>query len=144
MSPCHLPCLFHPQLEVDLLKAENDRLKVAPGPSSGSTPGQVPGSSALSSPRRSLGLALSHPFSPSLADTGTCSLTSFHLCGSILEPGGNGVEIRKIPLSVNTTVLSSVLFRLGLPSLLCHKASLFGKEHNYRVWSKAGWVLKTN
>uniref|UniRef100_A0A2K5J9Z8 Neuron navigator 1 n=1 Tax=Colobus angolensis palliatus TaxID=336983 RepID=A0A2K5J9Z8_COLAP len=61
------------QLEVDLLKAENDRLKVAPGPSSGSTPGQVPGSSALSSPRRSLGLALTHSFSPSLADTGTCA-----------------------------------------------------------------------
>ncbi|XP_057584518.1 neuron navigator 1 isoform X3 [Hippopotamus amphibius kiboko] len=57
------------QLEVDLLKAENDRLKVAPGPSAGSAPGQVPGSSALPSPRRSLGLALTHPFSPSLADT---------------------------------------------------------------------------
>ncbi|XP_053768803.1 neuron navigator 1 isoform X2 [Desmodus rotundus] len=57
------------QLEVDLLKAENDRLKVAPGPSSGSAPGQVPGSSALSSPRRSLGLALTHSFSPSLTDT---------------------------------------------------------------------------
>ncbi|XP_069897942.1 neuron navigator 1 isoform X2 [Dipodomys merriami] len=57
------------QLEVDLLKAENDRLKVAPGPSSGSTPGQVPGSSTLSSPRRSLGLALTHSFSPGLTDT---------------------------------------------------------------------------
>ncbi|XP_066235763.1 neuron navigator 1 isoform X2 [Saccopteryx leptura] len=57
------------QLEVDLLKAENDRLKVAPGPASGSTPGQVPGSSALSSPRRALGLALTHSFSPGLADT---------------------------------------------------------------------------
>ncbi|XP_053515502.1 neuron navigator 1 isoform X3 [Artibeus jamaicensis] len=57
------------QLEVDLLKAENDRLKVAPGPSAGSTPGQVPGSSALSSPRRSLGLALIQSFSPSLPDT---------------------------------------------------------------------------
>ncbi|KAM5302168.1 neuron navigator 1 isoform 2-T4 [Glossophaga mutica] len=56
------------QLEVDLLKAENDRLKVAPGPSPGSAPGQAPGSSALSSPRRSLGLALAHPFSPSLPD----------------------------------------------------------------------------
>ena len=66
-----LPCLFWPQLEVDLLKAENDRLKVAPGPSSGSAPGQVPGASALSSPRRSLGLALTHSFSPSLTDTGT-------------------------------------------------------------------------
>lgn len=63
--------LFLPQLEVDLLKAENDRLKVAPGPSAGSAPGQIPGSSALPSPRRSLGLALTHPFSPSLADTGT-------------------------------------------------------------------------
>lgn len=69
--PCLLPCPFWPQLEVDLLKAENDRLKVAPGPSSGSTPGQVPGSSALSSPRRSLGLALTHSFSPGLTDTGT-------------------------------------------------------------------------
>lgn len=64
--------LFSPQLEVDLLKAENDRLKVAPGPSAGSAPGQIPGSSALPSPRRSLGLALTHSFSPSLADTGTC------------------------------------------------------------------------
>ncbi|XP_036871060.2 neuron navigator 1 isoform X2 [Manis javanica] len=57
------------QLEVDLLKAENDRLKVAPGPSLGSAPGQVPAPSTLSSPRRSLGLALTHSFSPSLADT---------------------------------------------------------------------------
>ncbi|XP_058915056.1 neuron navigator 1 isoform X5 [Kogia breviceps] len=57
------------QLEVDLLKAENDRLKVAPGPSASSAPGQAPGSSALPSPRRPLGLALTHPFSPSLADT---------------------------------------------------------------------------
>ncbi|KAJ6661056.1 hypothetical protein lerEdw1_016857 [Lerista edwardsae] len=59
------------QLEVDLLKAENDRLKVAPGPSSvpSSIPSRVLSSSASSSPRRSLGLQLSHPFSPSLADT---------------------------------------------------------------------------
>nr|XP_056700013.1 neuron navigator 1 [Euleptes europaea] len=59
------------QLEVDLLKAENDRLKVAPGPSSvpSSIPSHVLGSSASSSPRRSLGLQLAHPFSPSLADT---------------------------------------------------------------------------
>ncbi|XP_055454169.1 neuron navigator 1 isoform X2 [Psammomys obesus] len=69
------------QLEVDLLKAENDRLKVAPGPSSGSTPGQVPGSSALSSPRRSLGLALSHPFSPSLADTELSPMDGISTCG---------------------------------------------------------------
>uniref|UniRef100_A0A8C4KNE2 Neuron navigator 1 n=1 Tax=Dromaius novaehollandiae TaxID=8790 RepID=A0A8C4KNE2_DRONO len=58
------------QLEVDLLKAENDRLKVAPGPSSvpGSIPGHVTSTSASSSPRRSLGLALGHAFTPSLAD----------------------------------------------------------------------------
>uniref|UniRef100_A0A8B9S9M6 Neuron navigator 1 n=1 Tax=Apteryx owenii TaxID=8824 RepID=A0A8B9S9M6_APTOW len=58
------------QLEVDLLKAENDRLKVAPGPSSvpGSIPGHITSTSASSSPRRSLGLALGHAFSPSLAD----------------------------------------------------------------------------
>ncbi|XP_077191181.1 neuron navigator 1 isoform X5 [Paroedura picta] len=59
------------QLEVDLLKAENDRLKVAPGPSSvpSSIPSHILSSSASSSPRRSLGLQLAHPFSPSLADT---------------------------------------------------------------------------
>ncbi|NXJ08073.1 NAV1 protein, partial [Odontophorus gujanensis] len=58
------------QLEVDLLKAENDRLKVAPGPSvvPGSVPGHVTSTSASSSPRRSLGLALGHAFSPSLGD----------------------------------------------------------------------------
>ncbi|XP_052056600.1 neuron navigator 1 isoform X3 [Apodemus sylvaticus] len=69
------------QLEVDLLKAENDRLKVAPGPSAGCTPGQVPGSSALSSPRRSLGLALSHPFSPSLTDTDLSPMDGISTCG---------------------------------------------------------------
>ncbi|XP_072742389.1 neuron navigator 1 isoform X5 [Ciconia boyciana] len=58
------------QLEVDLLKAENDRLKVAPGPSAvpGSVPGHVTSTSASSSPRRSLGLTLGHAFSPSLGD----------------------------------------------------------------------------
>ncbi|XP_039083417.1 neuron navigator 1 isoform X3 [Hyaena hyaena] len=69
------------QLEVDLLKAENDRLKVAPGPSSGSTPGQVPGSSALSSPRRSLGLALTHSFSPGLTDTDLSPMDGISTCG---------------------------------------------------------------
>ncbi|XP_048683066.2 neuron navigator 1 isoform X4 [Caretta caretta] len=59
------------QLEVDLLKAENDRLKVVPGPSSvpGSIPGHIRSTSASSSPRRSLGLALAQSFSPGLADT---------------------------------------------------------------------------
>ncbi|XP_074921063.1 neuron navigator 1 isoform X6 [Chelonoidis abingdonii] len=59
------------QLEVDLLKAENDRLKVVPGPSSvpGSMPGHLRSTSASSSPRRSLGLALTQSFSPGLADT---------------------------------------------------------------------------
>ncbi|XP_013909384.1 PREDICTED: neuron navigator 1 [Thamnophis sirtalis] len=56
------------QLEVDLLKAENDRLKVAPGPSS--IPSHLLSSSVASSPRRSLGLQLSHSFSPNLTDTG--------------------------------------------------------------------------
>ncbi|XP_064450086.1 neuron navigator 1 isoform X4 [Mirounga angustirostris] len=69
------------QLEVDLLKAENDRLKVAPGPSSGSTPGQVPGSSALASPRRSLGLALTHSSSPSLTDTDLSPMDAISTCG---------------------------------------------------------------
>lgn len=119
-----------------MLKAENDRLKVAPGPSSGSTPGQVPGSSALSSPRRSLGLALSHPFSPSLTDTGTCLRRAcvgrkrkgkghiYVMCHGILDPGGNGVETKKIPLSVSTMVPIS-------------SSSIFGKENNYKVWGKA-------
>ncbi|NXS56840.1 NAV1 protein, partial [Brachypteracias leptosomus] len=58
------------QLEVDLLKAENDRLKVAPGPSAvpGSVPSHITSTSASSSPRRSLGLALGQAFSPSLGD----------------------------------------------------------------------------
>ncbi|KFW85820.1 Neuron navigator 1, partial [Manacus vitellinus] len=58
------------QLEVDLLKAENDRLKVAPGPSAvpGSVPSHITSTSTSSSPRRSLGLTLGHAFSPSLAD----------------------------------------------------------------------------
>uniref|UniRef100_A0A8V1A0J5 Neuron navigator 1 n=1 Tax=Gallus gallus TaxID=9031 RepID=A0A8V1A0J5_CHICK len=58
------------QLEVDLLKAENDRLKVAPGPSAvpGSIPGHITSTSASSSPRRSLGLSLGHAFSPSPGD----------------------------------------------------------------------------
>uniref|UniRef100_A0A8C3L4A5 Neuron navigator 1 n=1 Tax=Chrysolophus pictus TaxID=9089 RepID=A0A8C3L4A5_CHRPC len=60
------------QLEVDLLKAENDRLKVAPGPSvvPGSIPGHITSTSASSSPRRSLGLSLGHAFSPSPGDAG--------------------------------------------------------------------------
>ncbi|XP_027699194.1 neuron navigator 1 isoform X2 [Vombatus ursinus] len=70
------------QLEVDLLKAENDRLKVAPGPSSGSIPGQAPGSSAASSPRRSLGLALAHSFSPSLTDTDLSPMDGISTCSS--------------------------------------------------------------
>ncbi|NXD29079.1 NAV1 protein, partial [Spelaeornis formosus] len=58
------------QLEVDLLKAENDRLKVAPGPSAvpGSVPSHITSTSASSSPRRSLGLTLGHAFSPTLGD----------------------------------------------------------------------------
>ncbi|NXJ68472.1 NAV1 protein, partial [Rostratula benghalensis] len=58
------------QLEVDLLKAENDRLKVAPGSSAvpGSIAGHIMSTSASSSPRRSLGLTLGHAFSPSLGD----------------------------------------------------------------------------
>ncbi|XP_032144612.1 neuron navigator 1 isoform X8 [Sapajus apella] len=69
------------QLEVDLLKAENDRLKVAPGPSAGSTPGPVPGPSVLSSPRRSLGLTLTHSFSPSLTDTDLSPMDGISTCG---------------------------------------------------------------
>ncbi|XP_074384422.1 neuron navigator 1 isoform X2 [Zonotrichia albicollis] len=58
------------QLEVDLLKAENDRLKVAPGPSAvlGAVPSHITSTSASSSPRRSLGLTIGHAFSPSPGD----------------------------------------------------------------------------
>nr|XP_041577269.1 neuron navigator 1 isoform X8 [Taeniopygia guttata] len=58
------------QLEVDLLKAENDRLKVAPGPSAvlGAVPSHITSTAASSSPRRSLGLTLGHAFSPSPGD----------------------------------------------------------------------------
>ncbi|XP_053819816.1 neuron navigator 1 isoform X4 [Vidua chalybeata] len=58
------------QLEVDLLKAENDRLKVAPGPSAvlGAVPSHITSTAASSSPRRSLALTLGHAFSPSPGD----------------------------------------------------------------------------
>lgn len=104
LSPALSVC---PQLEVDLLKAENDRLKVAPGPSSGCTPGQVPGSSALSSPRRSLGLALSHPFSPSLTDTGTC--LGENLCGQRWGRGLTGILPPVASLNREVVVLNSPL-----------------------------------
>ncbi|XP_019401930.1 PREDICTED: neuron navigator 1 isoform X3 [Crocodylus porosus] len=70
------------QLEVDLLKAENDRLKVAPGPSSvpGSIPGHVTSMSASSSPQRSLGLTLGHSFSPSLTDTDLSPMDAVSAC----------------------------------------------------------------
>ncbi|KAL2295527.1 hypothetical protein Nmel_017941 [Mimus melanotis] len=69
-APYPVPYFILPQLEVDLLKAENDRLKVAPGPSAvpGSVPSHITSTSASSSPRRSLGLTLGHAFSPSLGD----------------------------------------------------------------------------
>lgn len=142
---CHLPCLFCPQLEVDLLKAENDRLKVAPGPSSGCTPGQVPGSSALSSPRRSLGLALSHPFSPSLTDTGT-SLR--RVCVGRKREGSLAILPLVASLSWEVVVLNSVPsvsrsscydfnsmpFERGSRLLfVIHKKSLFGKENNCKL-----------
>lgn len=71
-APYPVPYLVLPQLEVDLLKAENDRLKVAPGPSAvpGSVPSHITSTSASSSPRRSLGLTFGHAFSPSLGDAG--------------------------------------------------------------------------
>lgn len=71
-APYPVPYLVLPQLEVDLLKAENDRLKVAPGPSAvpGSVPSHVTSTSASSSPRRSLGLTLGQAFSPGLGDAG--------------------------------------------------------------------------
>lgn len=71
-APYPVAYFIVPQLEVDLLKAENDRLKVAPGPSAvpGSVPSHITSTSASSSPRRSLGLTLGHAFSPSLGDAG--------------------------------------------------------------------------
>ncbi|XP_059533848.1 neuron navigator 1 isoform X3 [Myotis daubentonii] len=105
------------QLEVDLLKAENDRLKVAPGPSSGSTPGQVPGSSALSSPRRSLGLALTHSFSPSLADTDLSPMDGISTCGA-KEEATLRVVVRMPPQHIIRGDLKQQEFFLG-----CSKVS---------------------
>ncbi|XP_036210695.1 neuron navigator 1 isoform X4 [Myotis myotis] len=105
------------QLEVDLLKAENDRLKVAPGPSSGSTPGQVPGSSALSSPRRSLGLALTHSFSPSLADTDLSPMDGISTCGP-KEEATLRVVVRMPPQHIIRGDLKQQEFFLG-----CSKVS---------------------
>ncbi|XP_049626655.1 neuron navigator 1 [Suncus etruscus] len=105
------------QLEVDLLKAENDRLKVAPGPSSGSTPGQVPGSSALSSPRRSLGLALTHSFSPSLTDTDLSPMDGISTCG-LKEEVVLRVVVRMPPQHIIKGDLKQQEFFLG-----CSKVS---------------------
>ncbi|KAL0609064.1 Neuron navigator 1 [Plecturocebus cupreus] len=104
------------QLEVDLLKAENDRLKVAPGPSSGSTPGQVPGSSGLSSPRRSLGLALTHSFSPNLADTDLSPMDGISTCGP-KEEVTLRVVVRMPPQHIIKGVRS-------------FRESLYGNKHN--------------
>ncbi|XP_016067054.1 PREDICTED: neuron navigator 1 [Miniopterus natalensis] len=105
------------QLEVDLLKAENDRLKVAPGPSSGSAPGQVPGSSALPSPRRSLGLALTHSFSPSLADTDLSPMDGISTCGP-KEEATLRVVVRMPPQHIIRGDLKQQEFFLG-----CSKVS---------------------
>uniref|UniRef100_A0A8D0Q3J4 Neuron navigator 1 n=1 Tax=Sus scrofa TaxID=9823 RepID=A0A8D0Q3J4_PIG len=105
------------QLEVDLLKAENDRLKVAPGPAAGSAPGQVPGSSALPSPRRSLGLALSHPFSPSLADTDLSPMDGISSCGP-KEEVTLRVVVRMAPQHIIKGDLKQQEFFLG-----CSKVS---------------------
>ncbi|XP_054569107.1 neuron navigator 1 isoform X1 [Eptesicus fuscus] len=105
------------QLEVDLLKAENDRLKVAPGPASGSTPGQVPGSSALSSPRRALGLALTHSFSPSLADTDLSPMDGISTCGP-KEEATLRVVVRMAPQHIIRGDLKQQEFFLG-----CSKVS---------------------
>ncbi|XP_057171697.1 neuron navigator 1 isoform X7 [Ursus arctos] len=105
------------QLEVDLLKAENDRLKVAPGPSSGSTPGQVPGSSALASPRRSLGLALTHSSSPSLTDTDLSPMDGISTCGP-KEEVSLRVVVRMPPQHIIKGDLKQQEFFLG-----CSKVS---------------------
>ncbi|KAM7049941.1 neuron navigator 1 isoform 4-T4 [Molossus nigricans] len=105
------------QLEVDLLKAENDRLKVAPGPSSGSAPGQVPGSSALSSPRRSLGLALTHSFSPGLTDADLSPMDGISTCGP-KEEATLRVVVRMPPQHIIRGDLKQQEFFLG-----CSKVS---------------------
>ncbi|XP_047376635.1 neuron navigator 1 isoform X6 [Sciurus carolinensis] len=106
------------QLEVDLLKAENDRLKVAPGPSSGSTPGQVPGSSTLSSPRRSLGLALTHSFSPSLTDTDLSPMDGISSTCGLKEEVTLRVVVRMPPQHIIKGDLKQQEFFLG-----CSKVS---------------------
>ncbi|KAM8813180.1 neuron navigator 1 isoform 7-T7 [Rhynchonycteris naso] len=105
------------QLEVDLLKAENDRLKVAPGPTSGSTPGQVPGSSALSSPRRALGLALTHSFSPGLADADLSPMDGISTSGP-KEEATLRVVVRMPPQHIIRGDLKQQEFFLG-----CSKVS---------------------
>ncbi|XP_023390541.1 neuron navigator 1, partial [Pteropus vampyrus] len=105
------------QLEVDLLKAENDRLKVAPGPSSGPAPGQVPGPAALPSPRRSLGLALAHCSSPSLTDTDLSPMDGISTCGP-KEEATLRVVVRMSPQRVIRGDLKQQEFFLG-----CSKVS---------------------
>ncbi|XP_036091397.1 neuron navigator 1 isoform X3 [Rousettus aegyptiacus] len=105
------------QLEVDLLKAENDRLKVAPGPSSGPAPGQAPGPAALPSPRRSLGLVLAHSSSPSLTDTDLSPMDGISTCGP-KEEATLRVVVRMSPQRVIRGDLKQQEFFLG-----CSKVS---------------------
>nr|XP_014343598.1 PREDICTED: neuron navigator 1 isoform X3 [Latimeria chalumnae] len=57
------------QMEVEVLKAENDRLKTGTPPNTSQPEVQGTPSSATSSPRRSLGLSLPHSFSLSLTES---------------------------------------------------------------------------
>ncbi|XP_029427996.1 neuron navigator 1 isoform X3 [Rhinatrema bivittatum] len=75
------------QMEVDILKAENDRLKVVPGsgPQPDSTSAAPMASSVTLSPRRSAGLALTQSFSLSLGETMEKDLSPMDAMGSCAQ-----------------------------------------------------------
>lgn len=122
---------------MDLLKAENDRLKVAPGPSSGPAPGQAPGPAALPSPRRSLGLVLAHSSSPSLTDTGNrrgdrragsgprphipCALVAFSLAREVTVPKPSRCRCHR---TVSLWSWTLAIFPFGATSLLRGKSRM--------------------
>lgn len=119
---------------MDLLKAENDRLKVAPGPSAvpGSVPGHITSTSASSSPRRSLGLSLGHAFSPSLGDAGEAAAAAGDGEGAVAtcccSPEGScarGPVVPPVPQSA-TAGFGSGWAGSGLVPLLSLQHSLTG------------------
>ncbi|XP_043932451.1 neuron navigator 1 isoform X2 [Protopterus annectens] len=83
------------QMEVDVLKAENDRLKVHPGSGPGSiqTLSQGITTSAISSPHRTLGLTLAHSVSLSLTESTDTDMSPMDAVSSSTQKDDNTLRV---------------------------------------------------